>query len=159
MTGGGSSPPRRTLASRIGYLFQVVQPQGRGEYTYREVAAGIAAAGGPKVSASYIWQLRTGEKDNPTKKHLEALAAFFEVPPAYFFDDVEAERIDAQLALLEALRDAGVRSVALRAAGLSDESLGVVRGVIDRTRQLEGLGDPEPDRGPDVKPAADEADT
>ena len=152
MTGDAASPPRKTLASRLAYLFQVVHPPGRGEYTYREVAAAIAAQGGPTISASYIWQLRVGEKDNPTKKHLEALAAFFKVPPAYFFDDAEAEKIDAQLALLEALRDAGVRSVALRAAGLSEQSLDVVRGVIERTRQLEGLEKPQPDASGDSGP-------
>ncbi len=135
-----SSGPK-TLAERIDYLFSAVHPRDRSEYTYREVANAIQERGGPSISASYIWQLRTGAKDNPTKKHLEALASFFGVSPAYFFDDAAAEKIEAQLALLTAMRDAGVRHVALRAAGLSKESLDVVRDLIERTRQLEGLED------------------
>ncbi|WP_206442210.1 hypothetical protein [Streptomyces boncukensis] len=39
---------------------------------------------------------------------LKALPGFFGVPPAYFFDDAAAERIDAELALPSALRDAGL---------------------------------------------------
>jgi transcriptional regulator with XRE-family HTH domain len=38
-------------------------------------------------SSAYLWQLRTGAKDNPTIRHIEALARFFEVSPAHFFDD------------------------------------------------------------------------
>lgn len=138
MSEGGEGQPR-TLAAKLDHLFQTVHPLDRGEYTYREVAAAVEQRGGPTISASYIHQLRTGVKDNPTKKHLEALASFFGVAPAYFFDDAAAEKIDAQLALLAAMRDADVRNVALRAAGLSAESLEVVRGMIERARQLEGL--------------------
>ncbi len=130
----------RTLAEKLDYLFKTVHPRDRGEYTYREAAAVIEEqGGGPTISASYIHQLRTGVKDNPTKRHLEGLARFFGVSPAYFFDDVEAEKIDAQLAVLAAMRDADVRNVALRAAGLSSQSLEIIRGMIERTRQLEGL--------------------
>ena len=39
------------------------------------------------------------------------------------------------------MRDASVRSVALRAAGLSLESLAAVQVVIDHARRLEGLAD------------------
>ncbi|MFC5382128.1 helix-turn-helix domain-containing protein [Aquipuribacter nitratireducens] len=128
----------RSLASKLDHLFASVRSRGADEPTYREVAAAIADQGGPTISPSYIWQLRTGLKDNPTLKHLQALARYFGVETAYFFDDAAAERIDAELALLTAMRDAGVRSVALRAAGLSPESLGLVRDVIDGARRLEG---------------------
>lgn len=134
-------PTSKTLAERLGYLFRVVHPRDRGEYTYREVAAAIVATG-TSISPSYIWQLRTGGKDNPTKKHLEALASFFGVAPAYFFDDVVAEKVDAELAVMVAMRDSGIRDIALRAGGLSEKSLDVVRDMIERTRQLEGLDSP-----------------
>ena len=45
-------------------------------------------------------------------RHLEGSAKFFGVPPAYFFDDADAEKIDAHLAVLAAMRDADVRMVA-----------------------------------------------
>lgn len=134
-------PAGKTLAERLDYLFRVVHPRGKGEYTYREVAAAIVDAG-TSISPSYIWQLRAGAKDNPTKKHLEALATFFGVAPAYFFDDVVAEQVDAELAVMAAMRDSGIRDIALRAGGLSEKSLDVVREMIERTRQLEGLDSP-----------------
>ena len=146
----GEPPPRRTLAEKIDHLFATVRPP-KGEYTHEEVANAIGDAGGPTISATYVWQLRKGLRDNPTKKHVEALAGFFGVPPAYFFDDDAAAQIDAELALLTALRDAEVRQVALRASGLSTESLHTIAEMIERVRRLEGLPDQpaesgEPDR-------------
>lgn len=126
-----------TLAGRLNHLFGVdVGRKGR-EPTYREVATAIADRGGPTVSPSYIWQLRTGLKDNPTLKHLEALAGYFEVEPAYFFDSATAERVEADRALSIAMADPTVRELTLAAAELSPESLRMVRSVIERTRALE----------------------
>src|SRR5579884_390058 len=80
----------RSLADRIDHLLTTVHPRDRGPYTYEEVAEGIRAQGGPTISAQYLNQLHRGRRDNPTKQHLEALARFFGVPVAYFFDDTEA---------------------------------------------------------------------
>ena len=138
-----------SLATKLDRLFQAVRPGGRGEYSYQEVADSIRSEGGPTISATYLWQLRKGLRDNPTRNHLAALARFFGVSPAYFFDEDTAEVVDAQLSLLAAMRDASVRTVALRAAGLSVESLAAVQVVIDHARRLEGL---EPDTEPDPRP-------
>ena len=142
-------PGGRTLSEKLEHLFRTVRPASRGEYSFEEVASAIRDRGGPTISASYIWQLRKGIRDNPTKKHLEALADFFGVPPSYFFDDRAAAEIDAQLDLLAALRDASVRDMALRAAGLSAESIDAIRETIERLRKLEGLrdGGEQPPRG------------
>ncbi|MBZ6205834.1 helix-turn-helix domain-containing protein [Streptomyces olivaceus] len=137
----------KTLAERLDHLFTTVHPKGRGPYSYEEVASGIKRQGGATISASYIWQLRSGGKDNPTKRHLEALGSFFGVPVSYFFDDEESRRIQAEIDALAAMRDAGVRSVALRASGLSDKSLQIISDVIDRARELEGLRSSEPEDG------------
>ena len=134
-------PLAPTLADKLTRLFSTVHPRGRPEYTSEEVADAIRERGGPTVSATYIWQLRSGRRDNPTKKHLEALADFFGVPPAYFFDDDTAARVNAELDLLVSLRDASVRDIALRATGLSSRSLATIREVVERVRQLEGLED------------------
>src|SRR3954469_6352736 len=112
-----------TLAAKVDHLFSTVRPRTGNEYSFEEVAEAIRAKGGPTISATYLWQLRKGLRDNPTKRHLEALAGFFGVPPAYFFDDAETERIDTELALLTALRDAPIRQIAMRANGLSTKSL------------------------------------
>jgi transcriptional regulator with XRE-family HTH domain len=134
-------PRRRTLAEKLDHLFATVHPA-KGEYTHEEVANAIRDAGGPTISATYVWQLRKGLRENPTKHHIEALSGFFGVPPAYFFDDDATERIDAQLEFLAAIRDSSVRSLALRAQGLSPESLNTIAEMVERVRKLEGLPDP-----------------
>ena len=132
----------RTLADKLDYLFRTVHPKGRGEYTYREVAQAINdAPDGTTISASYLWQLRRGDKDNPTIKHIEALAKFFGVPASYFLDEETTGQITEQLELLAAIRDNDVREIALRASDLSDAALNMIRNVIENTRQIEGLPD------------------
>ena len=143
---GKAKPPRRrSLAEKIDHLFTTVHPA-KGQYTHEQVAAALREAGGPTISATYVWQLRKGIRDNPTKHHLEALAGFFGVPPSYFFDEEAAAQVDAELALLVAMRDANVRSVALRSAGLSPATLASIGGIIEQARQIEGLapGDDDP---------------
>jgi transcriptional regulator with XRE-family HTH domain len=141
-----TSPSPRSLADKLDHLFTVVR-SGKGEYTHEQVAKAIEDRSGPTISASYLWQLRRGLRDNPTKKHLEALAGFFGVPPSYFFDEDESERIDAELDLLAALRDASVRQVALHASGLSTQTLRAITDMIDRARQIEGLDDQNDSNG------------
>ncbi|MFG3253277.1 helix-turn-helix domain-containing protein [Streptomyces sp. NPDC048172] len=137
--GDGPPEPGDSLADKIDRLFETIHPKGRGPYSYKEVEAGIRDQGGPVMSSSYIWQLRTGKRDNPTMRHLEALAGFFGVSPSYFFDEEESERITAELSMLATMRDQQVRSVAMRASGLSTETLETIKGFIERARDLEGL--------------------
>jgi transcriptional regulator with XRE-family HTH domain len=128
------------LADRLDHLFRTVHPKDRGPYTGAEVAEAInRAAGGSVISATYVWQLRTGRRDNPTKKHLSALAAFFGVSPMYFFDDAEVRRDAVSAELVAALKDDAVRDMALRAAGLSDRSLQAISGMIESARAVEGM--------------------
>jgi transcriptional regulator with XRE-family HTH domain len=141
------APSPRTLAEKIDHLFTVVHPR-QGEYTHEQVATAIEEAGGPTISATYLWQLRKGHRDNPTKRHLEALSSFFGVPPSYFFDEDAAAQVDAELELLAAMRDPQVRQLATRAAGLSPDTLKTLLGMVERARQLEGLADDDqPPRG------------
>ncbi|MEV6986477.1 helix-turn-helix domain-containing protein [Sphaerisporangium sp. NPDC051017] len=129
------------LADRLEHLFQTVYPKGGKPYTNVEVAESINAAAGEKViSQAYVWQLRKGIKDNPTKRHLAALAAFFGVSVLYFFEDETEDGATAPATKADlALRDEAVKEVALRAAGLSDETLKTIQDMIDRARTLEGL--------------------
>jgi transcriptional regulator with XRE-family HTH domain len=136
-----ASLPEGSLAAKVDHLFRTVHARAGREYTFDEVAEAIRGRGGPTISATYVWQLRRGLRDNPTKRHLEALAGFFGVPPAYFFDDAVTEQIDSELALLTALRDSSVRRMALRASGLSPKSLGALTAMVERARELEGLPD------------------
>lgn len=129
---------RRSLADRLNHLFAMVHPADRGPYSNEEVAQAIRHDGG-EISRAYIAYLRNGERTNPTMQHLEALAAFFGVKPSYFFDEDSATSTDAELDLLLAIRDSGVRTIALRAAGLSPQSIKTVTDIIERVRDLEGL--------------------
>ena len=108
-------------------LIRVLDPQGQ--------------AVGPWAPNLSVEQLRKGLRDNPTKKHLEALADFFGVSPSYFFDEAVEERVNAQLALLGALRDTDIEHMALRASGLSTQTLKAIGEMIEKARQIEGLDD------------------
>jgi transcriptional regulator with XRE-family HTH domain len=133
----GASGP---LADRLDHLFRFVHPKDRGPFTPAEVAAAINEGAGERViSSTYVWQLRTGRRGNPTQKHLSALAAFFGVSPMYFFDDAEADRDAISPALIAALKDDEIREMALRAAGLSDRSLQAIRDMIESARTVEGM--------------------
>lgn len=127
----------RRLADKIDALFRTVRRPNREQFSHEEVARVCREATGESFSATYLWQLRTGRRDNPTKRHLEALANFFQVPPAYFFDGVQAGAIVEELALLEALRDAGVRNIALRAVELSSDALDTVSDLIETIARRE----------------------
>jgi transcriptional regulator with XRE-family HTH domain len=131
---------RGLLTDRLDHLFRTVHPKDRGPFTPAEVADAINKAAGERViSSTYVWQLRTGRRDNPTQKHLSALAAFFGVSPIYFFDDAEAARGAIPPELIAALKDGEVREMALRAAGLSDRSLKAIRDMIEAARAVEGI--------------------
>jgi transcriptional regulator with XRE-family HTH domain len=128
------------IASRLDLLFRTVHPKDRSPYTPAEVAATINATVGEHViGATYIWQLRTGRRDNPTYKHLLALSRFFGVSPMYFFDEVEAERGAIPAEVTAALKDDEVREIALRAAGLSEHSLKAIRSMVDSARAMERI--------------------
>ena len=137
---GKPQPSRGLLADRLDHLFRTVHPRARGPYTPAEVAEAINKAAGEKViSSTYIWQLRTGRRDNPTQRHLSALATFFGVSPMYFFDNAEASRDAIPPELIAALKDGEVREMALRAAGLSARSLQAIRDMIEAARAVEGM--------------------
>lgn len=128
-----------SLAQKIDQLFLVFRrPDGR-EWSSEAVAAAITEQG-DKISGVYVHMLRSGRKDNPTKKHLESIAKFFGVDVSYFYDDaMSASEINTELQVLAALRDPNVRSVALRAGGLSPEAMTLVRATLDYCRAKEGL--------------------
>ncbi|MGH3829239.1 MAG: helix-turn-helix domain-containing protein [Pseudonocardiaceae bacterium] len=141
---GGAAP---TLAEKINYLFEKVRPRdgGKREYSNEHVATEIGRASGVTISQSYIWQLRKGKKDNPTLKHLQALADFFGVPAAYFFDSEVTERVNVQLQALvaeqarrelNADRDQGAL-MAMRAGELTPERRRQVMDLLDVVYRLE----------------------
>lgn len=134
-----------SLADKLNALFERAYPASQGRpYTNREAAAMIRAKGG-QISDVYIWQLRKGLRTNPTKDHLESLADFFGVSPAYFFEQDVTDRTLSDLSTLETLRRLKPAQVSLRTVleqeGLSAESRELIQQVIQRCLELEGLTD------------------
>ncbi|WP_405900021.1 helix-turn-helix domain-containing protein [Streptomyces sp. NBC_00727] len=132
-----------SLADRLNHLFATVGPDSGQEYSNEYVAAAIRKAGVP-ISQSYIWQLRKRRKENPTLRHLQALADFFGVPAAYFFDNGVARRVEDQLTALRAEQDRlaqnggrDVRLMAMRAGELSPARRKQVMELIDVVYKLE----------------------
>jgi len=133
------------LADRLDHLFRTVHPKDRGPYTPAEVAQAINVTADERViSSTYVWQLRTGRRDNPTQKHLSALGAFFGVSPMYFFQEAEADRDAVPPELIAALKNDEVRDMALRTVGLSDRALRAIKDMIENARAVEGLAAQDP---------------
>lgn len=133
--------PGHSLARKLDDLVRTVHEPGRGPYSTREIAEAINQRHGEQViSHSTVANLLSGKQTNPTKAVLELLAEFFRVPIAYFFDDVMTARLAAELELVAALRDAGVRDLALRVAGLDDDARQALRTMIDALQKMQGRG-------------------
>jgi transcriptional regulator with XRE-family HTH domain len=123
----GASDSQETFAARLDRLFKTVYPAGGQPFTNAEVARAIG------VSATYIGNLRKGKSDNPTLAQMQALAAIFNVPVAYFVDDDEGQKTREDLELLAKLKDMGVREIAFRTiADMSEDSVTSVLPVLQR---------------------------
>ncbi|MFH9419655.1 helix-turn-helix domain-containing protein [Streptomyces sp. NPDC017529] len=138
-----------SLAEKLDRLFRERSRERGKALSANDVATEINIRAGEQViSGNYIWQLRKGKRDNPTKRHIEALAEYFGVPAAHFHDQRDAgtggapaDRAGQPPELLEAMQDAGVIAMAARFMDMSAESRTAVLEMIDRVRKLEGLPD------------------
>lgn len=135
------------LAARLNKLFEIMRKPNTPPLSNAAAAAAITQQTGVSISPAYLWQLRNGVKDNPTVAHLRAIADFFGVPPSYLIDRDTDQKIDAQLNLLQALRDSDVRDLAMRAHGLTPQALNSLAAMVDHARQLEQLPPVAPSQG------------
>lgn len=127
------------LSIKLNKLFEIMHKASQPPLSNAAAAEAITNKTGVSISAAYLWQLRNGMKTNPTVTHLRAIAQFFGVAPSYLIDPGIDPDIDAQLNLLEAMRDAGVRDLAMRASGLTPQALNSLASMVDHARQLEQL--------------------
>lgn len=127
------------LSIKLNKLFDTMRKPSDPPLSNAAAAEAITRKTGISISSAYLWQLRTGAKTNPTVTHLRAIAQFFGVAPSYLIDPGIDPDIDAQLNLLQAMRDAGVRDLAMRASGLTPQALNSLRAMVDHARQLEQL--------------------
>ncbi|ORB83646.1 XRE family transcriptional regulator [Mycobacterium kansasii] len=127
------------LSLKLNKLFEIMRKPSEPPLSNAAAAEAITKKTGVSISSAYLWQLRSGIKRNPTVQHLRAIAEFFGVSASYLIDPGVDPLIDVQLDLLQALRDAGVRDLALRASGLTPEALNSIAAILDRVRELERL--------------------
>lgn len=76
-------------------------------------AVGIAQKTGLAIEPEFLRQLRDGGKTSATAADLAGIAEFFGVSASYLTDREPDPKIEAQLNLLQAMRDARVRDVRL----------------------------------------------
>ena len=128
----------KTLAQKVDWLFDLRRtPQGR-QFTYGQVQRQT----GNRITASYVWKLRTGAMSNPGLSALEALADFFQVPLDYFSEG--GEYLEESVRLTGAMREDGtsrqstLQMLNTQAESLSDHALQVVLEMAEylRTHQL-----------------------
>lgn len=127
------------LARKINHLIATLYPDRRVRPGFAKLAQEIRETTGQPISNTYLWELATGKKRNLTQATLATLAEFFGVPSEYFLDDEVAARVDTQLELALALRNQKVRSIALRAEGLSDTTLDSILTMLTQARKIERL--------------------
>ncbi|OMC17053.1 XRE family transcriptional regulator [Mycobacterium colombiense] len=132
-------PDNGELASRLSKLFEVMRKAGTAPLSNAAAAAAITKKTGVSISPAYLWQLRSGVKRNPTVAHLRAIADFFGVPASYLIDRDPDQKIDAQLSLMQALRDVGVRDLAVRTSGLTPQAITSLAAMVDEVRKLQDL--------------------
>lgn len=134
--------PPSSFADKLDRLFQIVRPAGTNrEYTYREVVEGVADRGAPPISESYLYMLRSGRRDNPGMKLIEALASFFGTSVTYFYDDPETSVLNDEVQLVAALRNSSIRELALRSVNLSTGNLRHLLGIVEQVQEMERLSE------------------
>src|SRR5215469_18313500 len=121
-----------TFSARLNRLFDTVFPPGRGPHTSAEVIAALKAEG-ITMSAPYLSQLRSGNRTNPSTATMAALANFFRIKSSYFTDDEYYEKLDRELSWLSTMRDDGVRRIAVRTIGLSQQAQ---QNIVERVDEL-----------------------
>ncbi|SLE83476.1 Helix-turn-helix protein [Mycobacteroides abscessus subsp. massiliense] len=136
------------LAAKVNELFATKHKRGEAPLSNYAAAKGIEEKTDVPITPQYLSQIRSGKKTNISVVHLRAIATFFGVPASYLIEPGDDERVRAQLEGLRALREAGVRDILTRVAGLSPQALVNMAAVADGLRALEQL--------PPVDPPADD---
>ncbi|MFI6447314.1 helix-turn-helix domain-containing protein [Kitasatospora sp. NPDC050543] len=133
------------FAARFRRLIKVIYPKDLGRpWRDSEIAEGTG------LSGTYIGNLRKGTQ-KPSLENAVKIAKFFGVPLDYFSDSATAQAVERDLQKIEALRDARVERIAMRAAGLPPAMQDAALTIVEQLRRAVGLPD---DGGSDGNPAA-----
>lgn len=104
-----------TLAVKVNRLFDVCHARDQAEPTSEAVAASIGEIIGRPVSVDEVDSVRNESDRDPDPALIDGLTKLFQVPREYLTTTgIRVIELDNQLRLLAAVRDAGIRSMALR---------------------------------------------
>jgi len=78
---------KQTFAQKLEKLFKTITKSNGEEYSREEIEVGTNKA----ITSSYLYRLRTGKSTNPTIDKVQAIADFFNIDPAYFFEEDDKE--------------------------------------------------------------------
>lgn len=132
----GLAQRKQNFAGKLAYLIATVHPPDRGPYSYREIAAGIEDHEGA-MTAAHIQQLTTGKQPYPRKHHIEALASFFGVPTAYFFDEDVTREVNDEIKGVIDWRNTEEGEIAQRISMLSAEHRNAITSMIEHLAAYE----------------------
>jgi len=131
----GEPSDSQDFAARFRRVISVIYPKDLGRpWRDSEIAEGTG------LSGTYIGNLRKGTQ-KPSLENAVKIAKFFGIPLDYFSDSATAQAVERDLRKIEALRDARVERIAMRAAGLPPEMQDAALGVVEQLRKAVGLPD------------------
>ncbi len=98
------------FAAQLNRLFDTIYPPGRGPFTSHELIEWVHA-GGMRLSAPYLSQLRTGNRQRPSQYTTELIAEFFGIDSRYFTapDSAYAMQLETELGWLDLAHNPDVR--------------------------------------------------
>jgi len=120
----------KTLAQKLDWLFDKCRTEQGRQFTYGQVQRATQS----RITASYVWKLRTGAISNPSLSALQVLGGFFAVPLQYFAEG--GEYLEPTLSVLMASteaagsRDSMLRLIGEHAGGLPEPKLRAAAEVI-----------------------------
>lgn len=121
------------LSERLQLLYRtIVNPRTQEPYTLRATVNAIRSRFGPDYapSTSFLSDLVSGKRDNPSAKTLWALAEFFGVPMEYFTGQPTAAVVDQ--ILRQTLEHPVVREIALGATELTNVNQQAVLSLVSQ---------------------------
>lgn len=120
MPGSSDVPPdKETLGRRLELLLDVVRIENGTRATFKEIEAFVTSRGLHLSRGRWHYML-TGERSEVTDRPLlEAIADFFQVPASYLTERTGdlPERVQAQLELLQTVRENKIRVYMARQLG------------------------------------------
>ncbi|PZG07774.1 hypothetical protein C1I95_30650 [Micromonospora craterilacus] len=123
--------PGETFAERLDWLFRTTRDSTGKPYSVRHVAGELTRRG-CRISHTHLSNLRQGRSPDPRRSVVEAIAAFFGRPPAFFTGQDPHD-------LVHVLADPHIKQVAMRLvdARLSPEGHAAVVAMIEQVQRLE----------------------